>query len=106
MFHFQKKDETFSRFASELRIANEKLLNLKNIGVDLESAIYNGFKTQFPNVKRLLCVRHLSQRDESKLIKLTTQHKQSEFEQKALTKRNFERYLWNSNRFSPRTWSV
>ena len=44
----------------------------------MESALYNGFKAQFPDIGRLLCVRHLSQRDETKLTKLTTQLKQSE----------------------------
>ena len=38
----------------------------------MESAIYNGFKHHFPNLGRLLCVRHLSKRDESKLAKLLT----------------------------------
>ena len=36
----------------------------------MESAIYNGLKHHFPNLGRLLCVQHLSKRDESKLAKL------------------------------------
>ena len=36
----------------------------------MEFAIYNGFQHHFPDLGRLLCVRHLSKRDESKLVKL------------------------------------
>ena len=36
----------------------------------MELAIYQGFKNFIPSVNRLLCVRHLKQRDEKKLDKL------------------------------------
>ena len=54
--------------------ADPALKSLKKIGVDLESAIYNGFKKLFPTLYRLLCIRHLSERDRQnldKLLKLT-----------------------------------
>lgn len=70
MFHFTKDEGTFMRFALELFTSNSGMSNLKYIGVDLESAIFKGFKTVFLNLKRLSCVRHVSQRDVAKLDKL------------------------------------
>ena len=46
--------------------------DLKTIGADMEYAIFNGFKRHFPDLGRLLCVRHMSKRDETKLAKLYT----------------------------------
>ena len=40
MFHFTKDEGAFGRFALELLSADSKLIELKNIGVDMESAIY------------------------------------------------------------------
>ena len=54
----------------EVLSADPTLRNLKKIGVDLESAIYNGFKKVFPTLYRLLCIRHISERDRQKLGKL------------------------------------
>ena len=70
MFHFTKHEGAFGRFALELWAADPKLIELKNIGVDMESAIYQGFKNFIPSANRLLCVRRLKQRDEKKLDKL------------------------------------
>ena len=70
MLHFTKDDDAFSRFALEILHTNKEIRKLKQIGVDMESVIYNGFKHHFPNLGRRLCVRHLSKRDESKLSKL------------------------------------
>ena len=57
MFHFMKHDETFMRFALEFFTSHPEISNLKCIGVDLESAIFNGFKAVFPNLGGLICVR-------------------------------------------------
>ena len=70
MLHFTKDEGTFGRIALELLAADPKLIELKNLGVDLESAIYQGFKSFIPSINRLLCVKHLKQRDEKKLDKL------------------------------------
>ena len=70
LFHFTKNKETFLRFALELFTSDPGMSNLKHIGVDMESAIFNGFKTVFPSLESLLCVRHLSQRDAKKIDKL------------------------------------
>ena len=67
MLHFSKDKETFGRFALELLAASPDLKELKTIGVDLESAIFNGFKNIFPDLSRLICVGHLRKRDEVKL---------------------------------------
>lgn len=70
MLHFTKDVEAFSRFALELRAGNAALKDLKTIGVDMEAAIFNGFKIHQPDVSRLICVRHLKKRDEEKTSKL------------------------------------
>lgn len=46
------------------------VLNLTIAFVNMESSIYNGFQHHFPNLGRLLRVRHLGKRDDSKLVKL------------------------------------
>ena len=70
MFHFTKDESAFCRFALELLAADPKLIELKKIGFDMETAIYRGFKNFIPSVNRILCVRHLKQRDEKKLDQL------------------------------------
>ena len=70
MFHFTKDEEVFSRFASEIRIGNSELDDLKILGVDMDSAIYNGFKCHNQELSRLVCVRRLKKRDEGKMLRL------------------------------------
>ena len=70
MPHFSKNEKIFGRFALELVSTNPKLKHSKKIGVDLESAIFNGFNNIIPTVSRLVCVHHLKKRDESKLLNL------------------------------------
>ena len=80
MFHFAKDEGAFGasgRFVFELLAADPKLTELKNIGVDMESTIYRDSKNFIPSINRLLCVRHLKQRDEKKLDKLPNRFKQN-----------------------------
>ena len=70
MLHFTKDDATFSRLASELLSSNPNSRTLKGISVDLESAIFNGFKKMIPNLNGLICVQHLMKPGEKKLNKL------------------------------------
>ena len=72
MFHFKKDEEAFRRFALEMCAENPKLVGLKAVGVDMESAIYQGFKSIFKDLSRFIFVRHLQQRDE-KLLERTNQ---------------------------------
>ena len=44
MLHFTKDEGAFGRFALEILAADPKLIELKNLGVDMVSAIYQGFK--------------------------------------------------------------
>ena len=67
MIHFTRDD--FARSALELLYANKDVRKLNQVGVDMESAIYNEFQHHFPDLCRLLCVRRLSKRDKSKLVK-------------------------------------
>ena len=66
VFDFAKDEEAFIRFASEIRIGNSGLNDLKILGVYMESAMYNGFKCHNQELSRLVCVRHLKKRDEKK----------------------------------------
>ena len=65
MFHFTKYEGAFGPFALELLATDPKLTELKNIGVDMESAIYQGFKNFMPSINRLLCVRHSKRKKKS-----------------------------------------
>ena len=56
MFHFAKEEETFRRFCLELIAGNPKLMEIKKVGVDMESAIFNGFKSVLIKLTRLNCV--------------------------------------------------
>ena len=64
MNHFTKDENTFMRFALEILASNSKLYEIKRIGVDMESAIYNRFKKAVPSISRLVCARYLKARDE------------------------------------------
>ena len=70
MLHFTRVEKTFGRFGLEIPSANLNLKNISFIGVDLESAIFTGLKTMISGLCRLICVRHLMKRDESKLADL------------------------------------
>ena len=54
MAHFTEKEKTFFLFALEPFLESPNLNNLKMVGVDLESAIYNYFRKIIPNVARLV----------------------------------------------------
>ena len=71
MVHFTKYKATFGRFALELLSLKLNLKALKKIGVDLELATFKGFKSIIPSLSHLLCVRHVMQKDESRLLKRT-----------------------------------
>ena len=83
MFHFKKDEEAFRRFAVEVCVGNPKLIELKLVGVDMESAIYQEFKSTFKDLPRFICVRYLQKRDETKIERLlertnqTAQNKKS-----------------------------
>ena len=82
MFHFKKDEEAFRRFALEMCAENPKLIGLKAVDVDMESAIYQGFKSIFKGLSRFICVRHLQQRDETKIEKLLERTNQTSAQKK------------------------
>ena len=90
LFHFTKEDQTFTRFALELQASNPETRKLKNTGVDMEDAIFNGVQSLFPNVSKLYCFRHMKQRDEIKTGKLFAKFKCSEM--KRYLKRSRKKY--------------
>ena len=77
MFYFTKGEGAFGQFALELLAADPKLVEPKNLGVDMQSAICQGFTNFIPSINRLLCVRHLKHKYEEKLDKLLNRLKQN-----------------------------
>ena len=69
-------------FTLEMRAENSKLTELKAVGVDMESAIYQGFKSIFKELSRFICVRHLQQRGETKIEKLLERTNQTSVQKK------------------------
>jgi hypothetical protein len=67
LLHFEKSSFIFQRFIKEMCSFNEAIKELKNIGTDLERAIYKGFSTDIPDLGLLLCVFHLEKNDKEKL---------------------------------------
>ena len=59
-------------FAMEVVQENPTIRNLKFLGTDLEPALYLGFKEVIPDLKNLLCVKHMADRDQKKLTELKT----------------------------------
>ena len=82
MFHFKKDEEAFRRFALEMCAENAKLVGLKAVGVDMESSIYQGFKSIFKDLSRFIFVRHLQQRHETKIEKLLERTNQTSEQKK------------------------
>ena len=90
MLHFTTDKITFGRFGLEILSTNPKL---KNIGVDLESAIFSDLKTMILGLRRLICVRHLIKRDESKTCRPSTKNRLKYRRQKTFFVVNNKRYL-------------
>ena len=70
LFHMKKGSETFSRFALDMVVSSPGLKNPSFLGTDMEKAMFDGFKRVFPDLKNLLCVKHLSDRDKRKLTSM------------------------------------
>ena len=70
MLHFSKDDETFRRFCLELISAKPEISNLKKVGLDMEAAIFNGFKSVLPKLLQLYCAKHLQDRDVATIDRL------------------------------------
>ena len=70
MFRFKNDEKAFKRFTLEMCAGNPKLIELEDVGVDMESAIYQGFKGIFKDLSQFISACHLQQRDETKIEKL------------------------------------
>ena len=70
MSHFKTDGEAITRFALEMYAGNPKVIELKAAGVETESANYQGFKSNFQDLPRFVCVSHLQQHDERNIEKL------------------------------------
>ena len=74
IIHFEKDEIIFRRFISEMCCFEPKIQEIKCIGTDLERAFFNGFSSQLPSLKLLLCVRHLHQNDKRKLTEMNAKN--------------------------------
>ena len=70
LFHMKKTPETFSRFCMDLVASEAEIRKLPILGTDLEEALFQGFKVIIPTMQSLLCVKHMSDRDQKKLTSL------------------------------------
>ena len=70
LFHMKKTPETFSRFCMDLVASKAEIRKLPILGTDLEKALFQGFKVIIPTMQSLLCVKHMSERDQKKLTSL------------------------------------
>ena len=68
--HFKTDGKAITRFALEMYAGSPKVIELKAAGVEMESANYQGFKSNFQDLSRFVCVSHLQQRDERNIEKL------------------------------------
>ena len=95
MFHFKKDEEACRRFLLEMCAENPKLIELKAVDVNMESAIYQGLKSIFRDFSRFICVRHLPQCDETKIEKLLEKTKQTSAisAKEEIKARSFERFM-------------
>ena len=50
MLHFKEDENEFTKCALELLLANTDVRKLKQVGVDMESAIQNGFQHEFSDL--------------------------------------------------------
>ena len=87
MLHFMKDEETYQRFCLEILWANIGFLNLRQIGVDMEAAIFNGFQSVLRSLEKLSCVRHLQEGYQKAIENLQFESKLAE-KSKASNKRN------------------
>ena len=71
LFSILKRTEaSFPAIFMEMIAIDLSLKNIKEIGTDMEMAIYNGFSAISEKLQLLICVFHLKRKDEKKLSKL------------------------------------
>ena len=70
LFHMKKTPEAFYRFCMDLVASKAEITTLPILGTDLEKALFQGFKVIIPTMQSLLCVKHMSDRDQTKLTSL------------------------------------
>ena len=70
MVHFTKDQGTYRRLATEIVTAKPNLSNISIIGHDTDQAIKHGLTSIFSKAESLVCLQHVSERDNKKLDKL------------------------------------
>ena len=67
LFHMKKTPETFSRLCIDFFASEAEIRKVPALGIDLEKALFQGFKVIIPTMQSLLCVKHMSVRPSDKL---------------------------------------
>ena len=77
MAHLRKDTSTYRRFAEELAISHPAVFKVKEIGTDLDPALYNGVGDILQEAEKRKCLKHIMERDAAKLSKMnvTFHHK-------------------------------
>lgn len=70
MIHFRKDRETYRRLAGEMLMGEPELHNIKQVGTDLDPAVYEGVGDIFQNAAKRRCVQLIMERDSIKLNKM------------------------------------
>ena len=91
MSHFKTDGEAITRFALEMYAGNPKVIELKAAGVEMESANYQGFKSNFQDLSRFVCVSDLQQ--QRNIEKASGENKQDISAKAEVKVRNFESFI-------------
>ena len=77
MIHFKKDTATYRRFAGEMVIAHPVIFKVKEVGTDLDPALYNGVGDILQDAEKRKCLQHIMERDAVKLamMNVTIHHK-------------------------------
>mgnify|MGYP001791431075 CR=1 FL=1 len=61
IIHTEHNENVYRKFASDLVNARPGLQGVEFLGADRQHERYNGFKVQMPDLKLLLCKRHVEE---------------------------------------------
>ena len=70
MVNFTEDQGTYRRLATAIVAAKPNLSSISMIGHDMDQTIKNGLTSIFSKAENLVCLQHVSERDNKKLDKL------------------------------------
>ena len=63
MVHFRKDFMDYRRLATEMTFANENLYKIKQVGSDMDPAIFKGIGPVFSSARKWIYLQHVMERD-------------------------------------------